>query len=123
MKLKNQSEELVANVSITDLWSDTDIEELNFGITNFDNVGNAFLSIFLCTTMDGWTNIMAIHEDVFAPWFVQWYFVLVIVVCSFFVLNLTIALMLLKYEQAQTDNSAEASHDSDERDIFSKELH
>ena len=46
-----------------DFWADTDIEDLNFGLTNFDNVGSAFLTIFQCTTMDGWTAIMAIHED------------------------------------------------------------
>jgi hypothetical protein len=73
--------------------------------------------------MDGWTTIMAIHEDLFVSWFVQWYFVLVIVVCSFFVLNLTIALMLLKYEEVQADLRKDAAHDSEDRDMFSRELH
>lgn len=98
-------------------------EDLFFGFTNFDNVGSAFLTIFQCTTQDGWSDIMAIYEDAFAPWFVSLYFVLVVVVCADFILNLTIALMLLKYDEAQQDNSKTASHDSDERDMFSKELH
>jgi hypothetical protein len=29
-----------------DLWIDTDFEEFNYGITNFDNVGSAFIAIF-----------------------------------------------------------------------------
>ena len=42
---------------------------------------------------------MQFHEDIFSSWFVSMYFVLVIVICTFFVLNMTIALMLLKYEE------------------------
>ena len=39
------------------------------------------------------------------------YFLLCIIVCSFFVLNLTIAVMLLKYEEA--DNAQDSSHDQE----------
>jgi len=73
--------------------------------------------------MDGWTNIMQFHEDIFSSWFVSMYFVLVIVICTFFVLNMTIALMLLKYEEVQADLQKEAEHDSENRDMFSYELH
>jgi hypothetical protein len=40
------------------LWIDTNVEEFNYGITNFDSIGSAFLTIFIVTTMDGWTKIM-----------------------------------------------------------------
>ena len=30
----------------------------NKGITNFDNVGLAMLTVFQCVTMEGWTTIM-----------------------------------------------------------------
>jgi len=39
------------------------------------------------------------YEDAYSVWFVDIYFLLCIIVCSFFVLNLTIAVMLLKYEE------------------------
>jgi hypothetical protein len=39
---------------------DTDMEEFNYGLTNFDNIGSAFMTIFIVTTMDGWTKIMNI---------------------------------------------------------------
>lgn len=39
---------------------DTDVEEFNYGLTNFDNIGSAFMTIFIVTTMDGWTKIMNI---------------------------------------------------------------
>lgn len=106
-----------------DLWVDTNIEELNYGINNFDNIGSAFITIFQCTTLDGWSNIMQFHDDIFSSVFVSVYFVMVIVICDFFVLNMTIALMLLKYETVQEDITKDASHDSEDRDMFSRELH
>lgn len=30
----------------------------NFGITNFDNIFFAMLTVFQCITMEGWTNIL-----------------------------------------------------------------
>ena len=82
-----------------DLNIDTDILRLNYGITNFDNIGNAFLTIFQCITQEGWTKIMNIYTDVYANWFVNLYFISCVVICSFFLLNLTIAVMLMKYEE------------------------
>ena len=52
------------------LYIDLDIANLNYGITNFDNVGSAFLTIFQCITMEGWTKIMNIYEDAYVAWFV-----------------------------------------------------
>ena len=30
----------------------------NFGITSFDNIGYAMLTVFQCITMEGWTNVL-----------------------------------------------------------------
>ena len=30
----------------------------NFGITSFDNIGYAMLTVFQCVTMEGWTQIL-----------------------------------------------------------------
>ena len=48
--------------------------------------------------MEGWTDIMYIYQDVDNEVFVNGYFMLCIVLCSFFLLNLTIAVMLKEYE-------------------------
>jgi len=47
--------------------------------------------------MEGWTDIMNIYQDAYVPWFVNLYFISCVVICSFFLLNLTIAVMLMKY--------------------------
>ena len=30
----------------------------NFGITSFDNIGYAMLTVFQCITMEGWTSVL-----------------------------------------------------------------
>ena len=81
------------------VWRDSSIEDLNFGFSNFNHLGSAFLTIFQCITLEGWIDITHIYEDSYDAGFVNFYFLLCILVCSFFVLNLTIAVMLLKYEE------------------------
>ena len=75
------------------------IEDLNFGYSSFNHLPSAFLTIFQCITLEGWINVSNMYEDAYSVWFVDIYFLLRIIVCSFFVLNLTIAVMLLKYEE------------------------
>jgi len=78
---------------------DSGIPDLNFGYSSFDHLPSAFLTIFQCITLEGWINVSNMYEDAYHVWFVDVYFLLCIIVCSFFVLNLTIAVMLLKYEE------------------------
>ena len=55
--------------------------------------------------MEGWTKIMNIYEDAYTSWLVDVYFICCIVICSFFLLNLTIAVMLMKYEELDKSQS------------------
>lgn len=89
----------LSSTLIQDLYRDSEIEDLNYGFTNFDNLAVAFLTIFQCITLEGWINVCNMFEDAYDAWFVDLYFLLCIIVCSMFVLNLTIAVMLLKYEE------------------------
>jgi hypothetical protein len=89
---------------------DSDIYNLNYGLTNFDNIFNALLTIFQCITMEGWTKIMNIYEDAANRTFVVFYYISCVVICSFFLLNLTIAVMLMKYEELDK-TSKNSEHD------------
>lgn len=90
-----------------DIYRDTDIEDLNFGISNFNNLGYAFLTIFQTITLEGWIDITNIYRSAFTPWMVIIYFILCVIVCSMFVLNLTIAVMLLKYDEFESQNESD----------------
>ena len=80
-----------------DIWADTNIPELNYGLTNFDNIGFAFLTIFETIIGEGWSTVMNIYSDAYNDIVVKLYFVLCVFICSFFLLNLTIAVMLMRY--------------------------
>ena len=75
------------------------MEYLNYGVTNFNNFGFALLTIFQCTTLQGWTDIMYIMQDAHSAWFASIYFPLVIIICSFFIMNLTVAVMLENFSR------------------------
>ena len=84
-------------------------EKVNFGITHFDNIASAFLTIFQCTTLEGWTKIMYIMADGFNGVLAAMYFCLLIIMCSYFVMNLTIAVML---ENLSKDESVLEKYES-----------
>nr|CAD7435702.1 unnamed protein product [Timema monikensis] len=70
-----------------------DWEGPNFGITSFDNIGFAMLTVFQCITMEGWTSILYWTNDALGSNFNWVYFVPLIVLGSFFMLNLVLGVL------------------------------
>ena len=66
--------------------------------------------------MEGWTSIMYIYQDVYSEGVVIGYFVICIVICSFLLLNLTIAVMLSKYEELQQDEKRQEKQKKKNKD-------
>eukprot|EP00759_Apiculatamorpha_spiralis_P019667 PhF_6_TR25502/c0_g1_i3/m.35544 len=64
----------------------------NRGYTSFDHMGWAFLTIFQTMTLEGWSSIMYMLDDLWGRINVL-YFVLLIVFGTFFVLNLVLAVL------------------------------
>uniref|UniRef100_A0A671MIB9 Voltage-dependent L-type calcium channel subunit alpha n=1 Tax=Sinocyclocheilus anshuiensis TaxID=1608454 RepID=A0A671MIB9_9TELE len=65
----------------------------NFGITHFDNFGFAMLTVFQCITMESWTDVLYWINDAMGndwPWI---YFLTLILVGSFFILNLVLGVL------------------------------
>ncbi|XP_077986579.1 voltage-dependent calcium channel type A subunit alpha-1-like isoform X3 [Glandiceps talaboti] len=65
----------------------------NFGITNFDNVGYSMLTVFQCITMEGWTDILYYTNDAVGSSFTWIYFIPLIILGSFFMLNLVLGVL------------------------------
>ncbi|XP_017869789.1 PREDICTED: voltage-dependent calcium channel type A subunit alpha-1 [Drosophila arizonae] len=65
----------------------------NSGITSFDNIGFAMLTVFQCITMEGWTAILYWTNDALGSSFNWIYFVPLIVIGSFFMLNLVLGVL------------------------------
>uniref|UniRef100_A0A7M4EDW1 Voltage-dependent L-type calcium channel subunit alpha n=1 Tax=Crocodylus porosus TaxID=8502 RepID=A0A7M4EDW1_CROPO len=65
----------------------------NNGITHFDNFGFAMLTVYQCITMEGWTEVLYWVNDAIGnewPWI---YFVSLILLGSFFILNLVLGVL------------------------------
>ncbi|GAU95710.1 hypothetical protein RvY_07286 [Ramazzottius varieornatus] len=65
----------------------------SYGITSFDNIGFAMLTVFQCITMEGWTSVMYWTDDALGNSFNWAYFVPLIVIGSFFMLNLVLGVL------------------------------
>ncbi|XP_070515117.1 voltage-dependent calcium channel type A subunit alpha-1 isoform X16 [Cardiocondyla obscurior] len=65
----------------------------NSGITSFDNIGFAMLTVFQCITMEGWTAILYWTNDALGNTYNWIYFIPLIVLGSFFMLNLVLGVL------------------------------
>ncbi|KAM9761418.1 voltage-dependent R-type calcium channel subunit alpha-1E [Menidia menidia] len=65
----------------------------NDGITQFDNILFAVLTVFQCITMEGWTTVLYNTNDALGPSWNWLYFIPLIIIGSFFVLNLVLGVL------------------------------
>nr|XP_046908928.1 voltage-dependent calcium channel type A subunit alpha-1-like isoform X14 [Dermatophagoides farinae] len=65
----------------------------NYGITSFDNIFFAMLTVFQCITMEGWTAILYWTNDALGSTYNWIYFVPLIILGSFFMLNLVLGVL------------------------------
>ncbi|VDD78005.1 unnamed protein product [Mesocestoides corti] len=65
----------------------------NYGITNFDNLAASMLTVFQCVTMEGWTNVLYWMNDSQGMEWPFLYFVSLIIIGSFFVMNLVLGVL------------------------------
>ena len=71
-------------------------ENPNYGITSFDNVAEAWLTIFQCISLEGWTDVMYYAKDAVSPW--SWvYFTSMIIMGAFFAVNLALAVLFVSF--------------------------
>ena len=91
----------------------------NYGILNFDNILWAWLTIFQVISMEGWTNVMYTIQDAISQ--ISWiYFFILIIVGSFFAVNLAFAVLYLQFTSGDSrPDGAEGSSESSVDDLSS----
>jgi hypothetical protein len=89
-----------ATSNYTDLICAKNNENPDFGITNFDNIFSAFLQVYVVTTLEGWTQIMTYVQRTFG-YVLCVYFLLIVFIGAFFLINLTLAVITIKFNEAQ----------------------
>jgi len=81
----------------------------NYGITSFDNIGFAMLTVFQCITQEGWTSMLYWTSDAMGGGFNWLYFFPLIVLGSFFMLNLVLGVLSGEFakERERVENRQE----------------
>jgi hypothetical protein len=71
-----------------------DQELISYGIVTFDNLLRALITIFQMITLEGWTDMMYNLSDASQAWMAILFFCLLVVVGSFFLLNVILAVIM-----------------------------
>lgn len=71
-----------------------DQESINYAIPTFDNILVALVTIFQMVTLEGWSGIMYNLWDASQVWLAVLFCVLVVVIGSFFLLNVILAVIM-----------------------------
>ncbi|XDV51466.1 hypothetical protein PO909_020336, partial [Leuciscus waleckii] len=81
----------------------------NYGITQFDNVLFAVLTVFQCITMEGWTDMLYYSNDALGSSWNWMYYVPLIIIGSFFMLNLVLGVLSGEFakERERVENRSE----------------
>ena len=77
------------------------------GVNSFDNMVLSLLTIFQAMTLEGWTVIMFMLQDGFSYAASTVYFVLLIFSCSFYLLNLFLAVIFESFSSAEQEQKRE----------------
>lgn len=73
-----------------------------YGVTSFDHVFSALLIILQTVTLEGWTSVMQILEQTMSP-FAVLFFIPIVFIGAFFLLNLTLAVINSKFNDAHKE--------------------
>ena len=75
------------------------IEELNEGYSTFDNFFKAFLTIYNCMTLNGWSKIMYMVQNGYSYSGSTIFFASLVIILNYLVLNFTIAILMDNIEK------------------------
>ena len=83
-----------------DIDSNERLSEFHYGLTHFKNIWSSFLVVFITTTGEGWAPIMYLLMDGHNYYISMFYFILCVIINHFFMLNLTVAVLLYNFERS-----------------------
>lgn len=80
---------------------------INYGLLTFDNIGKALLSVFQILTNDNWAQTMYNLMNVDNPAIATLYLCSMVIIGSFFLMNLILAVILDSFISVQEDDIKE----------------
>lgn len=111
---------IISNVTVVGLCQK--FENPMYGLQSFDNIGFACLAIFTSITLEGWADLMYFLNDAFGmPYIVVTYFILLVMFGSYFLLNLTMAVIDDEYSKADAEQDAKDAIEKARQDQLAEE--
>ena len=77
-----------------------------YGTVSFDSIGWAWMTIFQCITLEGWVDVLYMEMAVMGP-YVAIYFVSLVLLGSFYVVNLFLAVLWEVYDSQEVPEEEE----------------
>ena len=78
----------------------------DYGVSSFDDISSAFLNVYIVTTLEGWTSLMGyVQQSMNSLFFI--YFVVIVFICAFILINLTQAVVTIKFNEIQDTTKQE----------------
>jgi len=81
---------------------------------HFDHIGGAFLLIFQCMTLEGWTDLMYYVGDSYGAPLAWSYFIVLVIVTSFLLLNVALAVVDEALDSFNEENDDEEEEEEEE---------
>jgi uncharacterized membrane protein len=78
----------------------------NWGITSFDTIQDSALMVWQIITLEGWTYVMYSIEET-SNFVSNIYFFIIVLVGSFFLVNLTLAVITIFFMQSQEESRSQ----------------
>lgn len=75
---------------------------MNYGLTTFDNIGVGMLTIFQSITLEGWSDLMYMMMDSGSPILAGFFFILLVFLGAFFLLNVILVVIISNYSETKT---------------------
>jgi len=87
-------------------------------VNTFDNFPLAFITIYQSISLEGWVDVMyALHEAQHGL-LIYIYFVFLILFGAFFIINLAISVIFIKFEQLKSEQQEESRNNSNESELL-----
>ena len=77
-------------------------ENPNFNMTSFDNLLSSLLMVYMVTTLEGWAQLMGYVQSTFT-YSAFLFFFLIVFIGALFLLNLTLAVITIKFNESQNN--------------------
>ena len=78
-------------------------ENVNFGIIHFDDIVYAMITIIQLITLEGWSGMMYNLQDASQPWMAILFCILLVIVGSWFLLNVILAVIMQAFEDVDAN--------------------